>query len=235
MTKSGPVRGPARGAVKWKPAGTILAGVLLAATAFARPAGTKRETAVRAEQGPSQAATAVIRGTAKVPAVFEEGEPLSLMIPAIGLQTELGVARLHQGRLDSSELKKSPVMITSAARSTLCRIGDIGISLILGHRQWKEKPLVFARLNELADGDTVVVAGQDRTLTFEVYRKITIKPAEIWTVVDEECGRCIQWKRPVIILVTCTPYGFNWRRLLVFAAYRDSPVHREAEEAEASG
>lgn len=206
--KSPSVIAPVRERLNRKPAGIILAVVLMSAAIFARPAGPGKETVVRAEPRPPQVA-------------FEEGEPLSLTIPAIGLRTGLGLARLHQGRLDSSELKKSPVMITSAARSTLCRIGDIGVSLILGHRQWKQKPLVFARLNELATGDTVIVVGRGQTMTFEVYRKATVKPAEIWTVVDEEHSRCAQRKRPVIILVTCAPYGFNWRRLLIFAVRRE--------------
>ncbi|MGE5527712.1 MAG: sortase [Patescibacteria group bacterium] len=167
--------------------------------------------------------TLVIRDdgeTRKQTSYFERGEYLGLRIPAIGLETRLNYAPLVDGSIDRGALKSHPAWICPEAGPGLCEIGRSGVSLILGHRQWGMRPLVFARLDELRRGDTLTIFGRALSLSYEVFDRAEIHPDNIWRVVEGVSGLALREARSVIILVTCAPYGQNHRRLLVFAHKR---------------
>ncbi|MCL6613634.1 MAG: sortase [Firmicutes bacterium] len=159
--------------------------------------------------------------TMEKPCVLTKDEHLMLRIPAIDLEAELKPARVVGARLDASGMRCGyPVLVSPAAHPLLGRPGEVGVALILGHRQWRARPLVFARLDRLAPGDSVVVAGGGISLAHVVTGQIEIDPRRIWEVVEETGRQARKEGASVLILVTCAPYGGNWRRLLVFAACR---------------
>lgn len=151
------------------------------------------------------------------PREFSETEPVQMMIPSIGLQADVGFAPLVKGRLDSRAMRKGPVLIDPEAGPGLVPVGPSGVSLILGHRQWGPRPLIFARLDELSAGDSVLLSGAAQTLVYHVFDIREIAPALVWDTVELESEKARHSGRSVLILITCAPYGYNWRRLLVLA------------------
>lgn len=148
---------------------------------------------------------------------FTERDSLGLRIPRIGLETILNFAALSQGRIDAQALKGCPAWISPEARPSLCRIGQPGVALILGHRQWGLRPLVFARLDALQIGDGISIFNHDSALNFAVSRRYEITPDRIWQAVDDESSLALRDNRPEIMLLTCAPYGYNHHRLVVIA------------------
>ena len=148
---------------------------------------------------------------------FTENDTLGIRIPKIGLETKLNFAPVIGNQIGRDALKGHPAWISPEADPGLCRIGEVGVSLILGHRQWGMRPLVFARLDELQRGDIVTVFSHTSGSRFTVYGKAEITPGRIWEVVDREDGVASRGGRSVVIMVTCAPYGRNSHRLLVFA------------------
>lgn len=148
---------------------------------------------------------------------FEPDEPIDILIPAIGLHTKLGFAPIIDGRLDPSELKKVPVLISPEAGSGLQKIGLPGVSLILGHRQWCFKPLVFARLDELSKGDVIFIFNKKAVIEYIVSGQAEIDPRLVWETIDKVSMESLRENISKLILVTCAPYGANFHRLLIFA------------------
>ena len=156
---------------------------------------------------------------------FEENEPLHIRIPAIDLETELGLAPVIGGRLDCIQLKKRPILISAKANSSLRKIGLPGTSLILGHRQWGLKPLIFARLNELKNNDSIIIFNENLTLFYKIYEKMEINPQQLWGVIDKISKKSQIDNKSTIILLSCAPYGYNWHRLLVFGERKVEPAN----------
>ena len=176
---------------------------------------------VSSTQHPEGNATLPAAAAMKRACVPGEDEPLRLCIPAIGLEAELKPARVVGSRLDASGMRGDhPVLVSPAAHPQLGRPGAVGVALILGHRQWRARPLVFAQLDRLARGDSVVVTGGGVSLIHGVTGQVEIDPRRIWEVVEETGRQARREGASILILMTCAPYGANWRRLLVFAACR---------------
>jgi LPXTG-site transpeptidase (sortase) family protein len=95
----------------------------------------------------------------------------------------------------------------------LVNIGDPGVSLIMGHRQWLNKPLVFAYLDKLSEGSEINVYHKSFKLTYRVTCVKIIEPWEIWQVITDSA---IPGSN-VLVLMTCAPYGKNTHRLVVTA------------------
>jgi len=118
-------------------------------------------------------------------------------------------------KLEVSEGEEPPfVRDTPKWVPELSETGLPGISLIYGERQWGPIPKIFTDLDELGDGDLVIIRSPQEELTFLVYETIVIDPDQVWTVIDQfrETGGS------QIALVTCTPWGTAKQRLIVFAA-----------------
>lgn len=198
---------------------TVTQAALLAVTAIlacllAAGAGRSSRTMVTSPRGISREAMPARAGAA---AFFNEGDPVALVIPTIGLAAAVGYAPLTGQDLDASELDKGPVLISSAAGDSLSPFGLPGVSLVLGHRQSGIRPRAFARLDRLAAGDPIIVAGQTLSLYYEVCRSEEVAPQEVWPRVDRAGLDALNRGESTLILMTCAPYGFNWRRLMVFA------------------
>ena len=80
-------------------------------------------------------------------------------------------------------------------------------SALSGHRGLPSARL-FTDLDQLREGDTVLLQILDETLTYEVDQVLIVEPNEVGVLaIDPEEDYCT--------LVTCTPYGVNTHRLLV--------------------
>jgi LPXTG-site transpeptidase (sortase) family protein len=137
--------------------------------------------------GPIAAAPA--QGAAQV------AEPLSLVIPSIGVSTSL----VHLGLTSSGALQVPPTATVAGWYTGSPRPGAIGSAVIAGHIDSVAGPGVFFRLSQLQPGDRVYVRRADGTLTvFEVtqvrsYEKDDFPTAAVYGAVPD----------PELRLITC--------------------------------
>ena len=80
-------------------------------------------------------------------------------------------------------------------------------SVLTGHRGLPSSKL-FARLDEMEEGDYFFIEVCNETLAYKVNEIIEIKPEELSQLQIEP-------DKDLVTLVTCTPYGINTHRLLV--------------------
>ncbi|MFZ2664569.1 MAG: sortase [Patescibacteria group bacterium] len=97
-------------------------------------------------------------------------------------------------------------------------IGETGLTLILGHRQWGSEPMVFADLDDLQVGDSVNIRvdGEDKYV-FTVTDIQVIEPEDLWSFYSNRDEECERTGRSCLSLITCTPYGTDKQRLVVTA------------------
>jgi|GEM_PF-4011348 len=96
-------------------------------------------------------------------------------------------------------------------------IGQFGISIIYGHRQWGVEPKIFSKINELEPGDEILIINDKDEFTFIVSESIIITdPSMVWEEIGEKEVDVIENNQSVIALLTCTPWGTDWNRLVVF-------------------
>lgn len=106
--------------------------------------------------------------------------------------------------------------------------GQVGNTVLSGHSsndiidQGSYK-FIFARLDQLANGDTVYANYQGKRYTYTVTKKEVVKPTEVSKLVYPT-------DKPVMTLITCTPLGTSLNRLLV-TAEQVSPSPKEATQA----
>ena len=129
-------------------------------------------------------------------------------IEKIGVNSELKEANIKNGIWDFQELENYPLWISSTPI-----FGDVGLSAILGHRQWGIVPKVFAKLNMLEYNDIINVGN---IKYFVQYTKI-IKPEELYIIYDQLNKSFYEINVSALMLITCTPYGTDKQRLLVIA------------------
>ena len=96
-------------------------------------------------------------------------------------------------------------------------IGNVGVALIYGHRQWGPVPKVFTALDRLEAGDLILVSGEGKTLTFAVSETVVVEPADFWPTFFRYDDAALQEGRIQLALLTCTPWGTARQRLIVFA------------------
>ncbi len=92
--------------------------------------------------------------------------------------------------------------------------GEIGNVVIVGHssNDWWEPgnyKFVFALLDKLAVGDKVQVNYSSRKYVYEVINTKIVAPTDL-SVLN-------QTSEPILTLITCTPPGTSWKRLIVTA------------------
>ena len=96
-------------------------------------------------------------------------------------------------------------------------IGQFGISIIYGHRQWGIELRIFSEIDKLDQGDKLMVVSDDYEFTFIVSESIVITdPSMIWEELGEREADFIRKNQSLIALLTCTPWGTDWNRLVVF-------------------
>lgn len=87
--------------------------------------------------------------------------------------------------------------------------GKSRLSVLTGHRGLPSAKL-FTDIDRLENGDYILIHVLDQTLMYKVYGSEVIEPQEIEKLQ-------VRKGRDLITLVTCTPYGINTHRLLVYA------------------
>lgn len=92
--------------------------------------------------------------------------------------------------------------------------GEIGNVVIVGHssNDWWEPgnyKFVFALLDKLAVGDKVQINYSSRKYVYEVVNTKVVAPTDL-SVLN-------QTSEPTLTLITCTPPGTSWKRLIVTA------------------
>ena len=95
------------------------------------------------------------------------------------------------------------------------RPGEAGNFVLSGHssNDWLDKgdyKFIFARLDQLNEGDTIYVNYNSTRYTYQVTSKQVVKPTNVAALTQTTT-------KPILTLVTCTPLGTAIDRLLVFA------------------
>lgn len=94
-------------------------------------------------------------------------------------------------------------------------IGENGVTLIIGHRQWGPEPKVFASLDKVQEGDSVNVINEEYTFGYIVEKQVVINPQELLGKLVQIDKECVQKSKSCLVLETCTPYGTDRQRLLI--------------------
>ncbi|MFA7143522.1 MAG: sortase, partial [Candidatus Dojkabacteria bacterium] len=141
---------------------------------------------------------------------------VSLEIPKLEIVNSLEiVCQDSQDVYDFSKLHEAPILICPSASPYLEDIGVPGASIIIGHRQWGITPKIFAKLDRMQINDSVSIKTQNLGINFMVIELIEILPEDLWKTVAMYHNLGIEDEKSYLILITCTPYGTDWRRLLV--------------------
>ncbi|MDX2776106.1 class D sortase [Streptomyces caniscabiei] len=93
--------------------------------------------------------------------------------------------------------------------------GQIGNTVLSGHSSndildGGDYKFIFARLDQLQDGDSIFINYESKRYTYTVTKKEVVKPTEVNKLVYPT-------DKPVLTLITCTPLGTATNRLLVTA------------------
>lgn len=106
--------------------------------------------------------------------------------------------------------------------------GQIGNTVLSGHSSNDivdrgAYKFIFARLEQMAEGDTVYVNYEGKRYTYVVKKTEVVKPTEVSKLVYPT-------DKPILTLITCTPLGTALNRLLV-TAEQVSPDPKAAAKA----
>jgi sortase (surface protein transpeptidase) len=161
-------------------AGRRTAALLLAAGLVAAGAGAAGLILTRHPTVPAAAALQLLptptgpieagppQGTAQV------AEPVSLVIPAIGVSTSL----VHLGLTSTGALQVPPTTAVAGWYTGSPRPGAIGSAVIAGHIDSYLGPGVFYRLSQLQSGDRVYVRRADGTLAVFKVTEVQMYPKD---------------------------------------------------------
>ena len=139
-----------------------------------------------------------------------------LKIPSLSIDTKLQIACHNEENVyDFSGLEETPVLVCTDASESLSNVGVPGVSIILGHRQWGVVPKIFAHLDKLKEGEIASVVTNEKSIDFQVVETIIIPPEELWDTVGLYHTEGVNNEKAFLILITCTPYGTDEKRLLV--------------------
>ena len=132
----------------------------------------------------------------------------TITIDRIRVNAKLKKADVEDAIGDFSDLEKYPLWISSTPL-----FGNSGLSAIIGHRQWGDTPKVFADLDKLQTGNTIII----NNLKYSVQYTIIIKPEKIYTTYNNLNEQFYKENINGLMLITCTPYGTSLKRLLIIA------------------
>lgn len=146
---------------------------------------------------------------------FQQG--VTLRIPEIGVNSALGIASSNtDGQLDFSAIDRGPILIETR------QLGEKGVALIMGHRQWGPTPKVFASVDRLHPGSRIIIQSWHLRLIYEVETSYTVVPAFVWDELQKLDDAFVQKGSSALVLFTCTPYGTDWLRLFVVASLKEA-------------
>lgn len=142
-------------------------------------------------------------------------EQVTLEIKSIDIRSILGTVTVsvkNPDEIDFSQISLYPILLP------IHLIGENGVTLIIGHRTWNLKPKVFAHLDKLHQGEEIVIFSQTKQFIYTITgTDIVIDPSSVWKTIEEYNQYFLTQEKSGLILLTCTPYGTDKKRLLVVA------------------
>jgi len=135
-----------------------------------------------------------------------------LDIPKISLSATIVPQKNNSVREAKNLLKKGTLLYFDSARP-----GEKGKTIILGHSAppgWPDINYenVFSKLNDLENGDRILIHYQGREYAYYVFAKKIFFPKE-----EKKALNVSDSDKSVLVLITCWPPGKNYKRLAVFA------------------
>jgi len=150
-------------------AGLVAAGAGLTGLVITRQPEIPRAAALQVLPAPTGPIAAVpAQGTAAV------AEPVSLVIPSIGVSTSL----VHLGLTSTGALQVPPTTAVAGWYTGSPRPGATGSAIIAGHIDSVAGPGVFYRLSQLRPGDRVYVRRANNTLAVFAVTRVDSYPKD---------------------------------------------------------
>ena len=139
---------------------------------------------------------------------------VSLEIPSISVNTKVEIATVVDTEIGPSlsTPDDNPLWIPDWSSE----FGLPGISMIYGHRQWGPVHKIFSNLDDLNIGDKATISSAEYQFVYSVYEAVIINPEDIWTVAIYHDQMAKIGNRNELMLITCTPWGTDQLRLIVF-------------------
>jgi LPXTG-site transpeptidase (sortase) family protein len=133
----------------------------------------------------------------------------TLTIPRLNVNAPI----IYQDSIAEADIQRS-LQDGVVHYSTTAKPGQPGNAVIVGHssNDWWEPgnyKFVFVLLDKLVAGDKVSLSYAGKYYVYEVYESKVVEPTDL-TVLAQTPGHNLT-------LLTCTPAGTNWRRLIVRA------------------
>lgn len=137
-----------------------------------------------------------------------------LNIPAIQVNSAINLASVvdTQIGLTFTKPENNPLWIPDWSTE----IGLPGVSIIYGHRQWGSSPKVFTDLDNLLVGDQASIDTPQYQFFYSVTEILIINPDDLWPVAISHDLVAKSDNRNSLMLITCTPWGTNLQRLIIF-------------------
>jgi LPXTG-site transpeptidase (sortase) family protein len=129
------------------------------------------------------------------PGAAQVAEPVSLVIPAIGVSTSL----VHLGLTSAGALQVPPTTAVAGWYTGSPRPGSVGSAVIAGHIDSDKGPGVFYRLSDLQRGDRVYVRRADGTMAVFKVTEVQQYPKDAFPT-DAVYGAT---PTPELRLITC--------------------------------
>lgn len=131
----------------------------------------------------------------------------TLVVPKIGVTAPIMFPASNDEKTIQESLRNGVVHYSGTAKP-----GEIGNAFITGHSSnyWWEKGgynYIFANLNKLAVGDQAKIYYNGNKFLYRVSSISVVEPTNV-SVLN-------QTTTPTMTLMTCTPPGTNWKRLIV--------------------
>jgi len=162
---------------------------------------TSRIVTTRELIGGSNAKSAPIAAGEVVP------EGTYLKIPKIKVYAPILFPKANDEATIQKYLQKGLVHYYGTAQP-----GEVGNTFITGHSSnfwWIEGKYnyVFVNLDKLVTNDEVIIYHQGNKYVYQVTGKVTVSPSDTSVLAQTDI--------PTLSLMTCTPPGTNWKRLIV--------------------
>ena len=95
--------------------------------------------------------------------------------------------------------------------------GQPGNSFIFGHSSYYfydegSFKYIFSRLSDIEIGNEIEIISNKNTYKYKVFEKKSVNPEQI-----EVANKLVEGKKETLTLMTCTPTGTAWYRLIVIA------------------
>ncbi|PZF85373.1 class E sortase [Micromonospora deserti] len=91
--------------------------------------------------------------------------------------------------------------------------GEVGNFSVAGHRN----KATFWRLDELGDGDVIVVEGRNDWYVYQVSDSLIVKPTQVEVVAPVPGKPGVKPTKRMLTLTTCNPKFDNYQRLIIHA------------------